>query len=551
MNELPGSRLSRRAVIGASSLALAFGGAAFAFRGSGSGRHATNLDPHTLNRGNGPEPDTLDPQFASTVYESNIIGDMFLGLLTEDAHGEPVPGAAFGFTASNDGLIYTFHLREHTWSDGKPVTAHDYVYSYRRILDPKTAAQFAAILYPIVNAEAVNAGRLPVHELGVRAHDERTLEIRFAVEVPYVAQLFSHYATFAVPQHVVEQHGTHWLSPQTIVTNGAYILKEWVPNDHIVLVKNPKFYDARNVEIERINYYPTQDYSAALKRFRAGEFDVQTGVPSEEIDWLKYNMPGVLRVSPYMATQYIMFNVGAKPFDDVRVREALSLAVDREVVAGRVMHAGEKPAYAFVPPNMPGYPGQAQLGFRTMPMQARATKARALLQQAGFGSDNPLAFDFNVADTSDARLVSVALQAMWGAVGAQANITPLDEKNHYNLLLKRSYSVAWAGWVADYRDPKDFLMLCQSSSRDLNNSGYSNPKFDAAIAQSDLESDPVKRAHLLQDAEQMMLDDVPIAPVYNQVSRNLVSPIVSGWYGNDINLNRTRFLKLSRRRAVA
>lgn len=551
MGDMPRYGLSRRALIGASSIALAFGGAAFAFRGSGGGRRTTNVDPYTFSRGNGAEPDTLDPQLASTQYENNVIGDMFLGLMTEDAHGNPVPGAATSFSASDDGLTYTFKLRDHAWSDGKPVTAHDYVFSYRRLLDPKTAAQFAAILYPIRNAEAVNGGKLPVEALGVRALDARTLEIRFSIVVPYVAQLFSHYATFAVPQHVVERHGARWLSPQTIVTNGAYILKEWLPNDHILLVKNPRFYDAQNVAIERIVFFPTQDYSAALKRFRAGEIDIQTGVPSQEIDWLKYNMPGALRVSPFMATQYLIFNFGAKPFDDLRVREALSLAIDREVIASRVMLAGEKPAYAFVPPHMPGYPGKAQIRFRTMPMAARAVKAAALLRQAGYGPDNPLTFDFNVADTSDARLVSVALQAMWGAVGAQANITPSDEKNHYNLLLKRSFSVAWAGWIADYRDPKDFLMLCQSSSRDLNNGAYSNPEFDAAIAGSDIESDPARRAELLQKAEQIMLDDVALSPVLNQVVRNLVSPSVSGWYGNDIDVNRTRYVKLDRHRTVA
>ncbi len=540
--------LSRRALIGAGGAAVAFTGAAFAFRGSNQRRIASISDGRTFNRGNGAEPDTLDPQNASTQYENNVIGDMFLGLMTEDIHGNAVPGAALGFEASDDGLVYTFHLRDHLWSDGTPVTAHDYVYSYRRILDPKTAAQYAAILYPVVNAEKINSGKLSPSALGVRALDDRTLQVSFEIQVPYIAQLFSHYATFAVPQHVVERYGEHWLKPQTIVTNGAYILKEWLPNDHILLAKNPYFYDAKNVEIERVYFYPTSDYSAALKRLRAGEIDVQTGVPSQEIGWLRYNLPGVLRITPYMATQYLLFNFGQKPFDDWRVRTALSLATDREVIAKRVMHAGETPAYAFVPPHMPGYPGTAQIRFRDMPMQARAAKAKALLREAGYGPDNPLSFDFNVADTSDARLMSVAIQAMWEAVGADVHIVPSDEKNHYNLLLRRAFQVAWAGWIADYRDPKDFLMLCQSSSRDLNNGAYSNRKFDALIDRSDRERDPAKRAELLQEAEQTMLDDVAVAPVFFQVSRDLVAPSVSGWFGNDIDVNRTRYVRLDRRR---
>lgn len=550
MNATNRSSLSRRALLGASGAALAFAGAAFALRGSGQGRIAALYDAHTFNRGNGAEPDTLDPQLASTQYENNIIGDMFLGLMTEDARANPVPGAALGYTASADGLTYTFHLREHCWSDGVPVTAHDYVFSYRRILEPGTAAVYAAMLYPVVNAQAINAGKLPPEALGVRARDDRTLEIRFHVQIPYIAQMFTHYSTYAVPRHVVERHGSAWLEPQNIVTNGAYTLKEWLPNDHIALIKNPRFYDAANVPIERVTFYPTQDYSAALKRFRAGEIDVQTGVPSQEIAWLKYNLPGVLRISPFMATQYVIFNFGEKPFDDPRVRTALSLALDREVIADRVMHAGEAPAYAFVPPRMPGYPGTAALRFRDLAMAARAAKAKALLRAAGFGPDNPLSFDFNVPDTSDSRLVSVAMQAMWQAVGADVRIVPSDEKNHYNLLSRRAFQVAWAGWLADYRDAKDFLFLFQTSARDLNNGAYANPRYDRLIAQSDQERDPIARGRLLEEAEQMLLDDVAVAPVYYQVSRNLVAPAVRGWYGNDINVNRTRYLSLDRTRVA-
>jgi oligopeptide transport system substrate-binding protein len=551
MTPVHANRLSRRTLIGAGGLFAAYCGAAFAFRGSGEGRRAAYYDTHALNRGNAAEPDTLDPHLASTQYESNILGDLFLGLMTEDAAGNPVPGAATGFTASDDGLVYTFTLRDHVWSDGTPVTAHDYVYSYRRVLDPKTAAQYAAILYPIRNAQAVNAKQRPGEDLAVRALDDKTLQIEFAVEVPYVAQLFTHYATFAVPRHVVERFGDEWQRPQNMVTNGAYTLKEWVSNDHVQLVKNLRFYDAGNVTIERVTYYPTQDFSAALKRFRAGEIDTQMGVPSQEIGWLKYNMPGALQVTPYIQTEYVLFNFGAKPFDDLRVRTALSLAIDREVIAGRVMRAGERPAYAFVPPHMPGYPGSAQIAFRTMPMEARAAKARRLLAQAGFGPDNPLVFDYNVPDTSDSRLVASAMQAMWGTVGVQANVVALDEKNHYSLLVKRDFSVARAGWVADYRDAKDYLFLCQSSSRDLNNGGYDSPRYDALIAASDAARDPTERGRLLAQAEQVMLDDAALAPVFNQVSRNLISPAVRGWIGNDININRTRYLRLDRSRSVA
>jgi oligopeptide transport system substrate-binding protein len=549
MDAIGKSRFSRRAIIGAGGAAVAVGGAYSAFKGSNGRRIVSRSDGKTFNRGNGAEPDTLDPHLASTITEDNIIGDMFLGLTTEDALGTPVPGAASGYTVSDNGLVYTFTLRDHVWSDGVPVTAQDFVYSYRRVLNPKTAAQYAVLLYPILNAQGVNAGKLPPEALGVRAIDDKTLEVEFAVQAPYAKQFFMYFPMFAVPQHVVERYGDKWLHPQNVVTNGAYILKEWLPNDHILLVKNPRFYDADNVSIERVFYYPTPDYSAALKRFRTGEIDIQNGVPSEEIDWLKYNMPSVLRASPFMSIRYLTFNTRVEPFDDIRVRTALSLAIDREVIAGRVMRAGERPAYAFVPPHMPGYPGRAELGFRSMPMGERMKKARALLREAGYGPKNPLVFDYNVYDTSDARLCSVALQAMWQAVGAEANIVPSDKKDHYNLLFKRAFSVAWAGYVADYLDAKDFLFQWTGGKNYMNYGGYANPRYDTLIAQSDVARDSRVRGELLQDAEQLLLDDMIVAPLFNDVSRNLVSPAVQGWFGNDIDINRTRYLRLDRSRA--
>jgi oligopeptide transport system substrate-binding protein len=542
--------LTRRLLLGASGAVVVAGTAAFALRGSGEGRRSVS-DGNTFNRGNGAEPDTLDPHLASTQYEINILGDMFLGLMTEDAAANAVPGAALSYAASDDGLVYTFKLRDHKWSDGVPVTAHDYVFSIRRVLNPKTAAQYASILYPIRNAEAVNGGKLPLEQVGVRALDDNTLEIAFDVQVPYIAQLATHISTFAVPRHVVERHGAAWVMPENIVTNGAYVLREWVPNDHILLVKNPHFYDAANVKIENVYYYPTQDFAAALKRFRGGELDMQNGAPSQGILWMKANLPESLHVSPYILSQYVQFNVTQPPFNDVRVRTALSLAIDRETIAGKVMHAGEKAAYAFVPPYMPSYPSGAQISFRNMPMGARIEKAKALLHAAGYGPGNPLSFDYNIEDQTDSRLISIAMQSMWKTVGAEVRIVPSDAKNHYNLMRRQVFSAAWAGWVADYRDARDYLFLCQTASKDLNFGGYSSAKFDSLIAQSDRMRDPAQRGLLLQAAEQTMLDDVALAPVYFGVSRDLVSPAVRGWINNPVDINRSRYLSLDRSRALA
>ena len=382
--------LTRRALMGAGAAVVAIGGTAYALRGPDDARRRASLDPHTLNRGNGAEPDSIDPHKASGQWENNIIGDMFMGLMTENAAASPVYGAAESYTVSGDGLTYTFKIRDHKWSDGVPVTAHDFVYSFRRILDPKTAAQYASILYPIKNAEAVNAGKKKPDQVGVRAIDDRTLEITFNFQVPYLPELLTHYTTFAVPKHVVEKHGDDWLKPENVATNGPYVLKEWLPNDHITLVKNPMFHDRDSVKIATVNFYPTQDSSAALKRFRGGDFDLVTdSIPPQQIDWLRANLPRELRLWSFILTQYVQFNTKRKPFDDVRVRRALSLAIDREVMTAKVLRAGERPAYSLVPPGMPTYPGKAQFDFKSMAQNARLAKAKDLLAQAGLTPASP------------------------------------------------------------------------------------------------------------------------------------------------------------------
>jgi oligopeptide transport system substrate-binding protein len=539
------SNVTRRTLMGAATTAAVVGGAAFALRGQGAGHHAI-FDNKTLNRGNGAEPDSLDPHKAQGNWEGNIIGDMFIGLMTEDIASNPIPGTATSYSASPDGLVYTFTLRDHFWSDGKPVTAHDYVFSLRRIMDPKTAGQYATILYAIKNAEAVNGGRLPLSALGARAIDDKTLEISFNVEVPYIAQLLTHFSSFAVPQHVVEKHGDRWLDPANIVVNGPYILKEWIASDHVLLVKNPHFYDAKNVIIEKVYYYPTPDYSAALKRFRAGELDTNNAVPSQEIDWVRTNLPHSLRVTPWMATEYLQFNVLRKPFNDVRVRKAVSMAIDREIIATRVMRGGERAAYEFVPPDMPGYPGKAHCDFQFTPMNVRIEQAKALLAQAGYNENNPLTFDYNFQDQTDRRLVAVALQSMWKDIGAQVRLAAAETPVHYNLMRKQEFFVAAAGWSSDYRDAKDWLMLWQTVSRDMNYGRYSNPKYDSLIDQSDRTADLVRRGILLQEAEQITLDDVAYAPVFHNTLRMLISPEVKGWINNNLGINRSRYLSLDR-----
>ena len=240
-----------------------------------------------VNRGNGAEPGSLDPHQMAGTWEMNIVGEMIMGLTTEDPEGKPVPGAAERWETSADGLTWTFHLRDHLWSDGKPVTAQDFVYAWHRILNPKTAARYASILYVLKNAEGVNGGKMPVEKLAVKAVDDKTLEVQLEHPAPYMTELMMHQTAFPLPRHVVEAKGDDWTKPGNYVGNGPYILAEWVPNDHITVDKNPKYYDAANVKVDRVVFYPVSDANAALKRFRAGEFDVQDGIPMDQLDFLR------------------------------------------------------------------------------------------------------------------------------------------------------------------------------------------------------------------------------------------------------------------------
>ncbi len=541
------NKLTRRAALAVGAVAAAGVGAFALRRPSGRGFTLSTADARTLNRGNGAEPDTLDPHKAQGNWENNIIGDMFMGLMTEDAAANPIPGAALSYTASADGLVYTFRLRDHLWSDGTPVTAHDFVFSFRRIADPKFAAQYVSILYPIKNMQAASKGEVPADQVGVRAVDDRTLEIAFHFQVPYIEQLLTHFTTFAVPRHIVEKHGDAWLLPENIATNGPYVLKQWVPNEKVRIAKNPRFYDRDNVKIENVFFFPTQDSQAALKRFRGGDFDLlDDSLPPQQIDWLRQNMARELRLTPYILSQYVQFNFKRKPFDDLRVRTALSLAIDREILCDKVERAGEQPAYGLIPPGMPGYPGTARVSFHAMAMPQRLARAKALLAEAGFGPQNPLAFDYAFSNTTEFRLLSVALQEMWRLAGVNARLVPSESQVHYAVLRKHDFDVALAGWIADYRDPKNYLFLFQGSTTDMNYGTYSNPKFEALVAQSDDIRDAHVRSRMLQQAEQILLDDVAIAPVYFAVTRDLVSPQVKGWIGNNLNINRSRYLSLDR-----
>lgn len=504
-----------------------------------------------FNRGNAAEPSTLDPSHAQSAWEDNVLGDMLIGLTTYDIRAKPIAGAAERWEQSDDGKTWTFHLRDHVWSDGVPVTADDFVFAWRRILDPKAAAVYAYFLYPLKNAQAVNTGKMPLESLGVRAQDAKTLIVELEHPVPYFLQIVSHMTMYPLPKHVVLAKGDAWTKPGNYVGNGPYTLTEWDSNDHITVVKNPKFYDAGNVHIDRVIYYPTSDYPAALKRLRAGELDIQDRMPSEQINWLRANMPELLHLNPILETELLVTSMTTKPFDEPAVREALSLAINRETIVNKINRVGEPPAYNMVPPGTANYPGGAFLDFKATPFPARLKRAQMLMQQAGYGPDNLLRTSLMIRSAApSARRTPVAIQQMWKQIYVDAQILQLDAAIFYDRIQTGDFEIANPGWLGDYDDATTFLDMLRKDN--ANNWGhYNNSAYDSLLDQANNELDLEKRGDLLVQAESIALKDNAWIPLYFSISGALVRPYVKGWEDNLLDFHRTRWISIDEKARAA
>ncbi|MFO1353109.1 MAG: peptide ABC transporter substrate-binding protein [Gammaproteobacteria bacterium] len=499
----------------------------------------------TLRIANEGEPETLDPQLVSGVWESRICGDLFLGLTTEAADAKTIPGAAASWNASADGLTYTFKLRDHNWSDGQPVTADDFVFAFRRILDPATAAEYASLLFIIKNAEELNKGQAKPEDLGVKALDSKTLDITLKAPAPYFIDMLTHHSTFPIPKHIVEKYGKDWIKKGNIVGNGPYVLNEWLPNTHIILDKNPKFYDAANVKIDRVIYDPNEDRGATQKAFRASELDVTKDFASDQIDWLKKNLPEETHIAPFLGIYYYAINTKKPPFGDPRVRVALSMAIDREAITDKVLKTGELPAYSFVPPGVGNYQGgPALIAWKAMPYAERIAKAKQLLTEAGFGPDKPLKFTLSYNTSENHKRIAVAVAAMWKQLGVQVELFNSEAKVHYENLQQHNFEIGRAAWIADYSDPQNFLYLLETRTGAQNYAQYSNADYDKLMQEAEVTQDLPKRASILAKAEAIAMAEQPVIPIYYYVSKNLVSKKVKGWIDNTKDIQRTRWLSV-------
>ncbi|WP_292898397.1 peptide ABC transporter substrate-binding protein [Nitratireductor sp.] len=502
----------------------------------------------TYVRGNDGDPETLDQHKTSTVVEAHLLRDLYEGLVVYDASAKIIPGVAEEWTVSDDGSVYTFKLRDDAkWSNGDPVVAGDFVFSLRRIMMPDTGAKYANILYPIKNAEAINKGEMEPDQLGVKAVDERTLEITLEQPTPYFLELLTHQTGLPVNPKAVEAYGTDFVAPENIVTNGAYKLVSFQPGDKIVMEKNENFHDADSVQIDRIEYLPIEDRATCVRRFEAGEVHSCSDLPTEQIKSLKERLGDQVRITPYLGTYYYALNMKREAMADSKVRQALAMAIDREFLGDEIWAGSMLPAYSLVPPGIGNYEGGgAQAEWADMSPLDREDKAIELMKEAGFGPDNPLTVELAYNNSENHKNTATAIADMWKPLGVNVEFNVRDLSAHYaNLRDQKDFDVARAGWIGDYSDPQNFLFLVESDNTGFNYAQYENPEYDALMDKAAAETDLVKRAEILREAEAMFMADMPYIPLLFYSSLSLVSPKLKGWEDNIQNVHGTRFMSIS------
>lgn len=502
---------------------------------AGSAAHADTI----LRRGNHDEPETIDPHKSDGLEEFLVQSDMFIGLTKIDPHGRIAPDLAERWEVAPDGLSWTFHLRPHLkWSDGSPLTAEDFVWSLRRAVDPATAASYASLLYPIVNARAINSGReKDLAKLGVEAPDPDTVVVRLEAPTAYLAGVMTVGITFPVPRKAIEAYGEEWTRPDKIVCDGAFEMKDWVPQERISLVRNPNYYDPGSVRLDGVEWLVYPDDRTAVRSFRNGELDIAR-VPSVLVPWARKEMPAELHTGPNLWTTYLIANTQRAPLTDVRLRQALSMAIDRETIVTRVVPHGQTAAAALIPPGIEGYTPQAP-DWAALSMPDRVARAKALVQAAGYGPANPLKIELMYVTSDQSKQEFGAVAAMWHAIGVDATLDNRENQVVESETRHHDFQISAYGWIADYPDPWTFLSVFRTDAGGLNTADYRNPEFDGLLAQASTELDPAKRMALLEQAERIFVRDQPVIPLTYDETPRLVSLRVKNYFDNALDQHRS------------
>ncbi len=504
-------------------------------------------DTSVLHRGMPADPESVDPQKSRSTQAGDILRDIGEGLLGYSPTGELVPAAAESWDISEDLLTYTFVIRDGArWSNGDPLTAHDFVFSLRRLVDPATAAFYANSIAVVANAEAILAGELPPDELGVEALDDRALAIRLERPTPYLLSLLTLPVTFPVHAGSIVTHGDEFTRPGNLLSNGAYKLDAWTPGSLLALSRNEHYWNNAETAIDEVRHHVLTQGVTELNRYRAGELHITSTVPPDNFAQVREEYGDELRVAPYIGVYYYGFNLTKPPFkDNPGLREALSMAIDRDVLVEKIVGRGEAPAYSWVPPGVDNYEPR-RLAFADMSQDERNARARRLLAQAGYGPDNPLQIELRYNTSDEHRRIALAVQAMWKDVlGVEATL--INEEHQVLLANMREAEVTQvfrSSWIGDYNDAHTFLSIFESDNAG-NMPRYANEEFDAVMDQAARQVNPKWRRVHLEEAERVFLADHAVIPLYFFVSKHLVSPGVQGWGDNVLDYHYSQHLSLA------
>ncbi|MDC9587786.1 ABC transporter substrate-binding protein [Xenorhabdus sp. XENO-10] len=490
-------------------------------------------------RNNGAEPASLDVNKVEGNIALNIINDFFDTLVGTDKKGNILPKLAASWD-TKDNKTWIFHLRKGIkWSDGTSITAHDVVFSWRRLTNPKTMSPYGSYFVDasVVNAKEILAGKKKVEELGVKALDDSTLEVRLEKPIGYFLQMLTFPITVPISEKVVEKYGDKWTQPGFFVSSGAFKLSEWKVNEKIIGVRNPYYWDNKNTVINKVTYLPLSSDVSDLNRYLAGEIDITFTIPLGSFASLKKNIGSQIHISPILSTYYYAFNNKKPPFNDIRVRQALSFALDRNIIAKKIVAQGQIPAYTFLPPGIGGFKFK-QPDYETWTQAQRIKKAKQLLNEAGFNKNNPLEFNLVYNSSEMHKKIAIAATSMWKKnLGVIANIQTKEWKVLLDNEHQGKFDVVRAGWISDYSSPMSFLNIFTTYQTN-NVSFYSNKDFDNWVHKA-RETNNQKD---FQQAIDILTKDTPIAPVYYYVTAQLVKPYIGGYYSSLIGMTATKDL---------
>lgn len=490
-----------------------------------------------LNLDNASEPPTLDIQKVEDTQGARVCSDLYEGLLTEAEDGTIVPGVAAKYEVSKDGLNYTFHLRDNAkFSDGSPITADDVVFSFRRLVDPKVASTYSYIAGDIVNAEAITNGKMPTEKLGVTALDKKTIKVTLNHPVPYFNKIIAVANFGIVKKDAVLKNGDSFTQPGKLVSSGAYKLTYWKIGDKITLEKNPYYWNADKTVVQTVNFYPIVDVNSALQMYQAGQLDFTYNIAPDQFKKIKATLPHEVKSEPFLSIYYFDLNMQAAPFkDNPKLRQALSMALDRHILATNVTGRGEHPAYDVVPTGTIDYV-QQNYDWASWPAAKRLEEAKKLYLESGYSEKKPLNITISYNTDVVHKKITLAVASMWekafGKMGLKVSLTNQEWKVFLKTRQQGDYQVARDGWQADYNDASTFLSLFDSSNPQ-NNAHYKNPKYDALLKQAAREYNVKKRGEIMQEASRMALADYPVIPVYYYVTAHLFKPYVGGYTGKN------------------